>query len=66
VGEEDAALRRLRALGVTHLLVDERFLLTNGMADLQWEDYALTRRATRDSAYEKVYEDGRSTIYRVR
>lgn len=65
-GEEDAAFRRLRALGVTHLLVDERFLETNGMADQRWDEFALTRPSTRAAAYDVVYRDGRCTIYRVK
>ncbi len=65
-GEDSAALAGLRALGVTHLLVEERFLARNGMSDRRWDDYALTTARARAAWYDVVYRDDRCTVYAVR
>jgi hypothetical protein len=65
-GDERAALAGLRALGVTHLLVDTRFLDGNGMAGQRWDDFALTGARARSAWYDVVYRDDRCVVYAVR
>jgi hypothetical protein len=58
-GEERAALRELRALGVTHLLVD-RPSFEQGRSDL-----ALLSDRMRGESLELVYEDPAALVFRV-
>jgi hypothetical protein len=65
-GDERAALAGLRRLGVTHLLIERRFLERNGMAENRWDEFALTTPRAFRSWYEPVYQDGECIVYRVR
>jgi hypothetical protein len=65
-GRDSAALAGLRALGVTHLLIEHRFLERNGMADQRWEDFALTTARARAAWYETLYRDDACTVYALR
>jgi 4-amino-4-deoxy-L-arabinose transferase-like glycosyltransferase len=60
VGEEAMALRELRALGVTHLVVDRRSL-EGGAADV-----ALLSDRMRREHLELVYEDAEALVFRVK
>jgi 4-amino-4-deoxy-L-arabinose transferase-like glycosyltransferase len=61
----DSAWAALRALGVTHLLIDERFLQENAMADQTWDEFAVPGAALRGRCCPRVWHDGRVGIYRV-
>jgi hypothetical protein len=65
-GDERAALAGLRRLGVTHLLIERRFLQRNGMAENRWDEFALTTPRAFRSWYEPVYQDAECIVYRVR
>jgi hypothetical protein len=66
-GGEDAALAGLRRLGVTHVLVDRRFLSDQGFeAGATWDDFAATGPRARALWYEVAYEDARAIVYRLR
>ena len=65
--DEARALESLRRLGVTHLLIDKRFLEANGYGPgVTWDSFALTNAHTVATRYATVYEDGRAVLYRIR
>jgi len=61
----DSAWRRLRALGITHLLIDERFLAENAMGEYAWDDFAVPGAALRGRCCTRLWHDGRVGVYRV-
>ena len=66
-GMEASALESLRRLGVTHVLIDKRFLVANRYGpDVTWDSYALTSARTVATRYATVYEDDRAVLYRIR
>jgi hypothetical protein len=66
-GDELGALRVLRALGISHIMIEDRYLRANRFPDdTTWEDLALTRSATRSQWYELVFADDRTALYRIR
>jgi len=66
-GEEARAFELLRALGVTHILLDKRFLETNRYGpEVTWDSFALTNARTVANRYVVEYEDSRAVLYRIR
>ena len=66
-GQERRAFDALRRLGITHLLIDKRFLQANRYGPgITWESYALTNARTAAERYETMYEDERALLYRIR
>lgn len=62
------ALAGLRRLGITHVLIDRRFLERDvGLTDRKtWEEYALIGSRAREAWSDTVYDDGRTIVYRLR
>jgi hypothetical protein len=66
-GQERRAFDALRRLGITHILIDKRFLQANRYGPgITWESYALTNARTAAERYETMYEDERALLYRIR
>jgi len=66
-GDERRALDALRSLGITHILIDKGFLRANRYdPGVTWESYALTNARTAAEWYERLYEDDRALLYRIR
>ncbi|HEX5438863.1 MAG TPA: glycosyltransferase family 39 protein [Gemmatimonadaceae bacterium] len=67
VGDTAAALAAAGALGITHVLIDKRFLRSNGFPDSTvWSDFALAAPSTRARDYDLLYEDDRALVFRIR
>ena len=66
-GQERRAFDSLRRLGITHILIDKRFLQANRYGPgITWESYALTNARTAADRYEIMYEDEHALLYRIR
>ena len=66
-GNERRALESIRQLGITHVLIDKQFLRANRYdPSLTWESLALTNDRTTREHYERLYEDDRAVVYRIR
>jgi 4-amino-4-deoxy-L-arabinose transferase-like glycosyltransferase len=60
-GQERAALEALHARGITHVLFDKRLA-----DDGEFKSLAIASRKMHSCCLERVYEDGRFALYRVR
>jgi hypothetical protein len=66
VSEAEEARRKMHELGVTHLMMDKKWLITWGLPDTAtWDGFALTRSEVRRNEYELVYEDDRAVLYAI-